>query len=385
MSSLRYLTAAQFLSAFVDNMVLFAAQAIILRDAYPSWYLQMVQGMFLFSYIVLSPWVGRLADRYPKRRILMLGIGVKCIGILILLTGFDPAASYAIIGIGAVIYSPAKYGLLPYLTSTDEELLRANAQVEGFTILAILSGTALGGWLSDYSIGLTIHSCTVLYGISAALCLGIPANPANANIKFSNSLKEFLQDIATVLHVRQGRFPLLGTSGFWMASVVWRLAVFTWLPLAFGIYDNTTIGMMITLSGIGLILGAVLTPRMVPVGKADRVIWFGVLMGGLLAVLPFTPSLGPALAMQILIGCLGGLYVIPLNTMLQRVGEQTVGTGKIVAIQNFAQNVFMFLAVIIFLAASRVGIPVTVSMTANGFALLLVVSRLYVMRSLLKG
>lgn len=380
MKALRYLLAAQFLSAFVDNMILFVAQAIILRDEFPSWYLQLVQATFLFAYIVLSPWVGGLADRYAKRWVLLLGNGVKCIGVLLMLTGTDTAVSYAVVGIGAVIYSPAKYGILPWLTQSDAQLLHANAQVEGFTILAILAGAAAGGWLADFSIGMALGTCILLYGISAALCLGVPSNPGNHDIKFHNAVREFGADVAAVLKVPAGRFSLLGTSGFWMASSILRLSVFIWLPLAFGIHDNATIGIMIMISGVGLIVGAVLTPRLVPVGNISRVIGFGALMGISLMILPLIPTLVPALAMQMISGCLGGLYVIPLNSSLQRVGEQTIGTGKIVAIQNFAENVFMLGGVLAFLAASRAGVPVTVSMTANGVALLIIIGSLFVLR-----
>lgn len=382
MTGFGYLLTAQFLSAFVDNMILFVAQAIILRDAFPSWYLQLVQATFLFAYIVLSPWVGRVADRYAKRNVLLLGNGVKCIGIMLLLASVDPAVSYAVVGLGAVIYSPAKYGILPWLTNSDKQLLKANAQVEGFTILAILTGAVAGGWMSDRSISLSLGICCALYVFSALLCLGIPLNPGNCQIKFQNAVSAFRQDVATVLQVPAGKFSLLATSGFWMASSVLRLAVFAWLPLAFEIHDNATIGMMITLSGIGLIVGAVLTPRLVPVGNVSRVIGFGALMGVSLMALPWIPRLPFALALQMLSGSFGGLYVIPMNAMLQRVGEQTVGTGKIVAIQNFSENVFMFFGVTMFLAASWAGIPVAWSMTMNGTALMLIVGGLFLRKNI---
>lgn len=372
--ALVYLLTAQFLSAFVDNMILFVAQAILWRDSFPNWYLQLVQATFLLSYIVLSPWVGCLADRYAKRNILILGNAVKLCGVIFMLAGFDPALSYAVVGIGAVIYSPAKYGILPLLTRTDEQLLKANSQVEGFTILAILSGAAFGGWLADHSIVMTLVACMALYLISALLCLAIPTNIGEMAIEFGSAFRRFRSDVTAVLHVPAGRFSLLGTSGFWMGSSVLRLAVFAWLPLAFGIHDNTTIGMMITLSGVGLIAGAIITPRLVPVEKSDRVIFFGVLMALGLIVLPWTPFLFLALAIQTVTGSFGGIYVIPLNTMLQRVGERTVGTGKVVAIQNFAENCFMFLGVSLFLLASWAGVPVVWSMTVNGLILLIIVA-----------
>ena len=140
---------------------------------------------------------------------------------------------------------------------------------------------------------------------------------------------------------------------------------------------------MITLSGIGLIVGAALTPRLIPVGDVIRVIGAGALMGLGLLLLPWTSGLPVALAIQTLSGSFGGMYVIPLNAMLQRVGEQTVGTGKIVAIQNFAENSLMLLGVLSFLAAARAGISVTWIMTANGAALLFIVLLLFRQRKTL--
>lgn len=383
MKGFRYLLTAQFLSALVDNMILFIAQAIILRDSFPAWYLQLVQATFLLAYIILSPWAGRFADRFAKRLVLVAGNGVKCLGVSLLLAGLNPAICYAVVGVGAVLYSPAKYGILPWLTSSDKQLLHANSQVEGYTILAILAGAVVGGWLADHSIVLALASCILLYGVSALLCIGIPTNPINNDIKFRNALPEFGKDIVTVVKTSRGRFSLVGTSGFWMASAVLRLAVFSWLPIAFGIHDNTTIGMMISLSGIGLIVGAALTPRLIPVGDVSRVIGAGALMGAGLLLLPWTSGLPVALMIQTLSGSFGGMYVIPLNAMLQRVGEQTVGTGKIVAIQNFAENILMLLGVLSFLAAAREGIAVTWIMTANGAALLTIVLLLYGQRKTL--
>jgi len=383
MMGLRYLLAAQFLSAFVDNMILFVAQAIILRDAFPPWYLQLVQATFLFAYIILSPWAGRIADRYPKKKVLLLGNGIKCAGVLLLLAGVDPALSYAAVGVGAVIYSPAKYGILPWMAKSDPELLQANAQVEGFTILAILTGAVAGGWMSDHSIVVALAACIALYGLSALFCLGIPANPGSHCLLMKNALGEFRLDLTSVLKVPSGSFSLLATSGFWMASAVLRLAVFIWLPSAFGIQDNTIIGLIITISGIGLIVGAVLTPRLAPVGNVTRVIVFGALMGLSLMLLPWIPILPAALALQMVGGSFGGLYVIPMNAMLQRVGEQTVGTGKIVAIQNFCENGLMFAGVLAFLAASWAGVPVMWSMTANGAVLLVIVGLLFLRRHFL--
>ena len=191
MNGFRALLVAQFLSAFVDNMILFVAQAILVRDAFPGWYLQLVQATFLFAYILLSPWAGRIADRFAKRLVLIGGNVVKCGGVGLLLAGADPAIGYAVVGVGAVLYSPAKYGILPFLANSDQQLLQANAQVEGTTILAILAGAVAGGWLADHSIILALTVCILFYVGSATLCLGIPSDPYNSDIMFRNAIPYF--------------------------------------------------------------------------------------------------------------------------------------------------------------------------------------------------
>ena len=110
------LLSGQFLSAFVDNMLLFIAQAIIVREAYPEYYLPLVQGLYLAAYIFASPWVGGFSDFIPKSRVLLIGNVIKAVCLVGFLLGVNPAVSYGIYGLGSVIYSPAKYGILPFLT-----------------------------------------------------------------------------------------------------------------------------------------------------------------------------------------------------------------------------------------------------------------------------
>lgn len=377
MKGFSFLLGAQFLSAFVDNMILFIAQAIILRDAYPNWYLQLVQATFLLAYILLSPWAGRIADRYPKRNVLALGNLAKCIGVASLLAGLDPALSYAVTGVGAVIYSPAKYGILPCLAAaSDTLLLKANARVEGLTILAILAGAPVGGWLADHSTVGALAVCMALYLVSSSLCLGIPCDRGDTAVALRGAMSAFARDCKAVLANQEGVFSLCATSGFWTASAVLRLAVFLWLPVTFGIHDQARIGLMVMLSGAGLVFAAVLVPILMKPGQTSRVIGVGTLMGLTLVLQPWISWLPGAVALQTLCGTFGGMYLIPMNAMLQRVGERGIGTGKIVAIQNFAENSCMFCGVMGFLAASRSGVPVEWVMGVNGVVLLCVVALL---------
>lgn len=377
LSPLKALFTAQFLSAFVDNMILFIALGIIRRDAYPDYYLPFVQSTFLAAYILLSPWVGRFADKKSKAKVLIIGNLVKTIGVLMLLAGFDPALSYGAVGIGAVIYSPAKYGILPFLTRGDDELLRANSSLESYTILAILLGSVVGGFLSDRSITLALMISLLLYCASIAVNTMIPQDPGNRSITYQHSIREFFTDIGILLGNPQSHYSLIGTGSFWLASAVLRMIIFAWAPLTLGIISGTWISMIIAVTGIGVAVGAVLTPYLISIKTYERTIWFGYVMAGCILTFLMISSLGVAVTFLLLIGVMGGIYIVPMNSCLQQVGHRTVGEGKTIAVQNFVENIFMFLGVVMYTLATHYGVSTHISIGATGITLLLLVSYMY--------
>src|SRR5690606_8055638 len=135
------LLAAQFLTAFADNAILFTAIAMVLRatEAAP-WYVPALQSAFLVAFVILAPWAWPFADRRPKAHVLLLGNFMKALGAGLMFLGVEPIAAYALIGIGAAIYGPAKYGILPELVGHDQ-MVKANGWIEGSTIAAIVTGT----------------------------------------------------------------------------------------------------------------------------------------------------------------------------------------------------------------------------------------------------
>lgn len=376
MSPLRALLVAQFLSAFVDNMILFIALAIINRDGYPGYYLPLVQSTFLLSYIVLSPWVGRFADKQSKTKVLITGNGVKTLGILLLFFHCDPALSYAVVGTGAVIYSPAKYGILPLLTKGEEGLLQANSSLESYTIVAILAGSILGGYLSDVSITLSLAVCMVLYFLSIGMNTLIPHDTGDPDIQYKNAIQEFFFDARTLLRNTQSHYSLIGTGSFWMASAVLRMSVFAWVPLALGIHSGTHISMIIAVTGVGIAIGAFITPYLISVRTYHRTAWYGMAMGIGIMTFVFIKTLPLTILALLVVGCMGGIFIVPMNTCLQNVGHQTVGAGKTIAIQNFVENTFMLLGVGGYTLATWSGISVTGSIVAAGVILLLFVAYL---------
>lgn len=369
-SPLRVLLGSQFLSAFVDNTLLFIAQTIIVKQGYPSYYLPLAQGMYLTSYIVASPWVGALSDYLPKARVLLLGNAIKALCLVGFLTGFNPALSYGLFGLGSVIYSPAKYGILPFLAKDEDSLLRANSWMEGTTIVAILLGSVVGGFLSDYSVEVASVLGLLLYAVSAAITKFIPLNPGRGHLPGWGALKEFWVDIRFFLAHVDGRFSVIGSAFFWTVSNILRLGMFAWAPEALGLAGNKPVSLLMALIGIGIGVGAALAPKLVSVRTYRRAISFGLLMGSIVMWLSYIHTLPLAVVLIFAIGILGGLYIVPVNTLNEYLGDRTIGTGRATTVQNFAENTFMLAGTGAYSLAEKVAVPIDETIRACGVLLI---------------
>ena len=102
--------------------------------------------MFALFYVILAPFLGAFADAVPKGKVMFVANGIKVAGCLLMLFGGHPLLAYAIVGLGAAAYSPAKYGILTELLP-NSQLVKANGWIEGLTIMSIILGIALGGQL----------------------------------------------------------------------------------------------------------------------------------------------------------------------------------------------------------------------------------------------
>ncbi len=154
---------AQFLSAFADNAVLFTVIAIVMHSSHTeSWYIPAVQSAFTIAYVVLAPWAGEIADTHAKPRILLIANLIKATGAGLLLLNVEPILAYSIVGVGAAIYNPVKYGILPELADHNY-LVKANSLMEGSTILAILLGMMAGAAAALFHAVVAIRDGCAIY------------------------------------------------------------------------------------------------------------------------------------------------------------------------------------------------------------------------------
>src|SRR5258706_14126659 len=137
---------AQFFSSLADNALFVGAVELLKTSGQPEWQRAALVPMFALFYVILAPFVGAFADAVPKGQVMFYSNLVKVIGCLMMLFGLHPLLAYAIVGLGAAAYSPAKYGILTELLPTAQ-LVKANGWIEGLTILSIIFGTVLGGQL----------------------------------------------------------------------------------------------------------------------------------------------------------------------------------------------------------------------------------------------
>ena len=365
----------QFLSALGDNALLFAALALVRRDHFPSFGAgRFCKHFFVAAYILLAPFVGTIADAWPKGRVMILANLVKFAGALCMCFDVNPFIGYALIGCGAAAYSPAKYGILGELAA-PKHLVQANSLIEGSTVAGILLGAIAGGALTDWSIEGALSAITGCYAAAALAAMCIPRiNRAVAGAGFSvtDSVKAFAGQTRALLQKPRSRLALTGTALFWGAGAALRFLVIAWVPVALKVTNNRLPAFLTAMVAAGIVVGAALAARFVRLELVHRALPAGILIGVGVCVLSFVHTLPYAFILMALVGICSGFFVVPLDALLQRQGEDGDGVGPAIAIQNFFENLSMLALVSGYAAVSFMGLPV--NEIAVGFGLFLSLS-----------
>jgi len=351
---------AQFLSAFGDNALLFAALALVRQEGYPAWSGPLLQAFFVGAYILLAPLVGVFADARPKGSVMLYANTLKCVGGLGLCLHANPFISYALVGAGAAANSPAKYGILSELV-VQAQLVKANSLLEASTIAAILLGATAGGKLTDWSIEGALTAITVCYAAAALSAILVPrikrALPA---ISYSvvPIVKSFALKTRSLLKSRNARLAVIGTSLFWGAGAALRFLVIAWVPVALKVTNNSLPGYLTGMVAAGIVVGAALAARFVRLQHVRRALPAGILIGFGVCLLPLVTTQLLAFAVMAFVGICSGFFVVPLDALLQKEGNGGVGAGAAIAIQNMFENLSMLAMVSGYSAAVFLDTPV---------------------------
>ena len=374
-NDLKKLLTAQFLTAMADNAILFVAVAMVMQGALEGdWYIPALQGCFLIAFVVLAPWVGTFADTTSKPRVLMLANIIKAAGALMMLFGVEPLIAYAVVGIGAATYSPAKYGILPELADDEAKLMKSNAWIEGSTIVAILLGTVVGAKIADQSIFIALCFVLGVYLLSALITTFMNKLPAAHQREKSGVLGSFKKTIHTLMATPAVRFATFGVSLFWASAITLRLIIIAWAPVTLLLTTSEDISLLTLFIALGIAIGALLAPKLIPMHNLKRTRLAAYGLGLSVLALMMVDDLNAARGLLFIAGICGGLFVVPINALLQDIGHKTVGSGHAVAVQHFFENIAMLLATGLYTWAVAMNVDSTTSMMFLGTFILIATS-----------
>jgi LPLT family lysophospholipid transporter-like MFS transporter len=353
----------------------------------PEWQRAALVPMFALFYVVLAPFVGAFADAFPKGKVMFVSNTIKVLGCLMMLFGTHPLAAYAMVGLGAAAYSPAKYGILTELLPSSQ-LVKANGWIEGLTISSIILGVVLGGqlmghhvapWLLSFDLpGLdtgvdtapeaAIACMVFLYAAAAFFNLRIPLTNARVQALPSNLLSLASDFWACNRHLwvdKLGQISLATTTLFWGVSGNLRYIVLAWAGVALG-YDTTKAAALVGVVAIGTAVGAVVASVWMKLESATKVIPLGVAMGLLVILMNAIRDLQVAVPFLIIVGGLGGFLVVPMNALLQHRGHNLMGAGRSIAVQNFNEQACILLIGGLYALSTKMGLSAYGAITIFG-------------------
>lgn len=404
--------AAQFTSSLADNALLIAAIALLSDRGSAQWITPVLQLFFSISYVVLAPFVGAFADSLPKGRVMLLANSLKGAGCLAMLLGLHPMLAYAIVGIGAAAYSPAKYGILTELLP-KEKLVAANGWIEAATVGSTILGTVLGGALIaprvasgllrlqlpllDTAARVAMVTVMLVYVLAAVINLGIPDTGARypgVRRHPAYLLRDFAHAFTVLWHDRLAQIVLGVTTLLWGAAVTLQLLVLRWADSALGM--SLSGGAVFQgVAGIGLAAGATWAALRLPLSRSMRVLPVGIVTGlAIVSMAFYNRQLFPAdwalvlaahriplylvfaYPLMMIIGALSGFFIVPMNAVLQHRGHVLLSAGHSIAVQNFNQNLAVLLMLSLYTVMLRAGISVPVIIAGFGIAIIAIMAAL---------
>ncbi|MBD8564832.1 lysophospholipid transporter LplT [Oxalobacteraceae sp. CFBP 13730] len=370
--------AAQFFSSLADNALLFVAISLLVAMDAPASLTPLLKLSFVLFYVLLAAFVGAFADALNKGRVMFIANIIKVFGCALMFFTVHPLISYAVVGFGAAVYSPAKYGILTELLP-PEKLVPANGWIEGLTVMSIILGTVLGGTLVsprgsgfllsfdllprigiDTPAEAAMAVVVAIYILAAIFNLRIPDTGARYEHQERNPIKlitDFANCSATLWRDKLGQISLAVTTLFWGAGATLQFIVLKWAEASLGLpLDQAT--NLIGVVAIGVALGAAMAARMIPLRKSLTVIPMGIIMGLVVTSMVFVKSVTLAYPLLAFIGFLSGFFVVPMNALLQHRGHVLMSAGHSIAVQNFNEN----LSILTMLAAYAVMITLNLDL-----------------------
>ena len=397
-----YLISAQFASGLADNALLILGIAFLSEQGYPGWWAPLLKFSFTLSYVFLAPLMGPLADAFSKAKLMACMNALKVVGVAFIFTSFHPMLAFAIAGMAASAYAPAKYGLVTETVPADQ-LVKANGWLEVTVVMAVILGTACGGllvasksfaWMSTLNLsfiellGLSLEtqyagpllSLIVIYSIAGLLNFGIPS----VNIRYVQQsmkpialFKNFIQSNRILWQDPVGKLSLAVTTLFWGIGAVVQFAVLLWAKEALNMPLEQA-SLLQAVVAFGVIFGAGMAGHYVALQNAYKVLPLGLWLGLSLPALAFSTSLWIAIPLMLITGFAGGMLMVPMNAVLQNRGYTLLTAGRSIAVQGFNENASVMVMLGVYSGLLALELPLQWVMVIMGSVMTL--GMIYLMR-----
>ena len=378
---LRALTLTQFLGAFNDNLFKQLLLFLAARSLFPGEDWQGIAfAVFAAPFILFSGIAGELSERFSKRTVIVamkMAEVVVMVGAMIAFwvgSWYFLLAVLFVMGTQSAFFGPSKYGIVPELVDR-KQLMAANGIISMTTFCAILSGQALAGPIMDeYADMLWIGgaACLLLALVGTWTATGVTPTPVTRpDLKIG--LNPFAGLAASIREMRGDGHMLkavLANSFFFFNGGVLQQAVTgmgSEQVLDLAMDQNKLLSFLLVTLATSLMVGCLVVPILGRRVSAPRLVTIGVcsmalFQSLLILVGPVVPTgSGGYLLAHVLLALTGfsaAFFVVPIVSFIQDAPEEGK-KGKVFAVNNFFNFIFIFLAGAFYLAASELKLPST--------------------------
>jgi acyl-[acyl-carrier-protein]-phospholipid O-acyltransferase/long-chain-fatty-acid--[acyl-carrier-protein] ligase len=391
--SLAFLNASQFTGVLNDNIYKLVMVFLLIDIEGPqraSFILSAAGALFVIPFLLFSSAAGVLADRFSKQRLLVCMKGLETVIMLLALFAFGFRSTWAsytllfVLSTQAALFGPSKYGIIPELVPASG-VSRANGLVTSFTYLGIIVGTFLASFFTEITnrhFVLTISFCLLISLAGFCCTLGIKPTASQDSDKRINLLfvREILRTLVACRKTSHLLPAIFGSAYFLFIGAFAQLNI---IPFALQSLHLSEIagGYLFLATALGIALGAYLagkaSRRRIEIGLSCLAGW--LIASFLLLLALFSGSLGAVIALLVLLGFCGGIFIVPFDSFVQLFSADK-SRGQVIAAGNFLS----FCGVLIASAALYLFSEVLGLSAASGFAvvglLTLLVSALFTAR-----
>lgn len=339
------LIATQFFGAFNDNIFKVVVALLVIRwvedPVVENNWKTVSLLVFGAPFILFSLAAGRMADRWSKAKIMLatkvFEILVVAMAIFAMMSQNIPLmmSGLFLLALQSAFFGPSKYGILPELMG-EKDLSVANGLLNAFTFISILIGTILGTFIIDnVPLIAAIMAVATIGGVIGSLLIArVPAANPTQPLEW-NPITDFRRNWQLIHDNVVLKRSLIAVSYFWFVGAVLQINTLTFVE---EILQASTKASGVLLLGIviGVSLGSLAA------GKLSRQkVELGLVPIGAIGISIFTialffsqESFTTVLVNAMLLGFSSGLFVIPLNTLIQLRSPQAE-RGRILATANF--------------------------------------------------